>query len=64
MIWYVPLGSTVAFTASICLHYILGNYGHARGQRELLYRCTTIYIPGMYLYLLSAAAADAVAAAL
>ena len=29
---YVPLGSTVAFTASICLCYILGNYGHARSQ--------------------------------
>ena len=29
---YVPLGSTVAFTASICLYYILGNFGHARSQ--------------------------------
>ena len=30
---YVPLGSTnVAFAASICLYYILGNYGHARSQ--------------------------------
>jgi len=28
----VPLGSTVAFTASICLYYILGNYAHARSQ--------------------------------
>ena len=28
---HVPLGSTVAFTASICL-YILGNYGHAWSQ--------------------------------
>ena len=26
----LSLGSTVAFTASICLQYILGNYGHAR----------------------------------
>ena len=29
---YLPLGSTVAFTASICLYYILGNYGHGRSQ--------------------------------
>ena len=29
---YVPLGSTVAFTASICVYYILGNYGHLRSQ--------------------------------
>ena len=28
----IPLGSTVAFTASICLDYILGNDGHARSQ--------------------------------
>ena len=28
----VPLGSVVAFTASICLYYVLGNYGHARSQ--------------------------------
>ena len=28
----LPLGSTVAFTASICLDYILGNDGHARSQ--------------------------------
>ena len=28
----VPLRSTVAFTASICLNCILGNYGHARSQ--------------------------------
>ena len=26
-IMYVPLGSTVAFSASICLYYILGSYG-------------------------------------
>ena len=30
----VPLGSTVAFTPSICLWYILGNFGHARSQGE------------------------------
>ena len=29
---HVPLGSTVACTATICLDYILGNYGHARSQ--------------------------------
>ena len=29
---YVPLGSTVAFMASIWLCYILGNDGHARSQ--------------------------------
>ena len=29
---YLPLGSTVAFTASVCLYYILGSYGHARSQ--------------------------------
>ena len=28
----VPLGSTVAFAASICLYYIPGNCGHARSQ--------------------------------
>ena len=32
-VFNVPLGGTVAFTASICLYYILGNYGHARSQR-------------------------------
>ena len=30
--FYVPLGSTVALTASICLEYILDNFEHARGQ--------------------------------
>ena len=31
--FYVPLGSAVAFTASICLlQCTLGNYGHARSQ--------------------------------
>ena len=29
---YIPLGGTVAFTASVCLYYILGSYGHARSQ--------------------------------
>ena len=29
---YVPLDGVVAFTASICLYYILGNYGHARSH--------------------------------
>ena len=28
----VPLGSVVAVSASICLYYILGSYGHARSQ--------------------------------
>ena len=28
----IPLGSIVAFTASICLYYILANHGHARSQ--------------------------------
>ena len=42
MFFGVPLGNTVAFTyplaalshlrTSICLHYMLGNYGHARGH--------------------------------
>ena len=31
VVMHVPLGSTVVFTASICLH-ILGNYGYARSQ--------------------------------
>ena len=31
-IFNVPLVSAVAFTASICLWYILGSYGHARSQ--------------------------------
>ena len=29
---YVPVGSTVVFTASLCLHSILGNCGHTRSQ--------------------------------
>ena len=29
---YVALGSTVAFTASIGLYYILGNFVNARSQ--------------------------------
>ena len=29
---YAPLGSAVALSASICLYYLLGNYGHARSQ--------------------------------
>ena len=29
---YVPLGSTVAFTAPTCLRYILGKHGCARNQ--------------------------------
>ena len=32
IIFIVPLGCSVAFTASICLYYILGNYGHAWSQ--------------------------------
>ena len=35
LLMHVPLGSTVAFAASIYLYYvssILGNYGHARSQ--------------------------------
>lgn len=32
-IFYVPLGSTVEFTASICLlYYMLGDYGHAQSE--------------------------------
>ena len=29
---YAPIGSAVTFTASTCLYYTLGNYGHARSQ--------------------------------
>ena len=29
---FIPVGSTVAFTASVCLYHILGSYGHARSQ--------------------------------
>ena len=32
IVFDVPLGSTVAFTASIWLHYTLRHYGHARKQ--------------------------------
>ena len=29
---YIPLGSAVAFTASVCLYYVLGSYRHVRSQ--------------------------------
>ena len=60
---YVPLGSTVAFAASIYLRikyvlYILGNCGHAEPRRAsarhgetplMLY--TWYLVPGMYVYI-------------
>ena len=42
---YVPLGSTaVAFTASICLYYILGNYGRQpAAEKPPLYMHISLY---------------------
>ena len=53
---YVPLGSTVAFTVSICLYYILGNYGHARSRGG---RQTTATKPPLYVCMRGAKAASA-----
>ena len=39
-------GSTVSLVASICLYYVLGNYGHARIQRG---RPPTTVEPPLYL---------------
>ena len=45
----VPLGSVVAFTALICLYYILGNYGRARSQGGLQSAAAK---PPLYIYIL------------
>ena len=44
---YAPLGCTVAFTALICLYYILGNFGHAQSQGG---RQSAAAKPPWYLY--------------
>ena len=44
----VPLGSTVAFTASIC-RYLLGNYGNARSQGG---RQPATAKPPLYVYMI------------
>ena len=60
---YLPLGSAVAFMASISLYYILGNYGHAQGQGGrhpvaakpplYIHICIYVYINTyMYMYIL------------
>ena len=45
---YVPLGGTLAFTASILLYYIVANYGHARSQGG---RQSAAANPPLYLFL-------------
>ena len=48
--WY-PFAARVAVTASICLVYILRNYGHARSQggRQHAAAKLPLYTPGIYL---------------
>ena len=48
MIFHVPLASAVAFTASICLYCILGNYSRVRSQGGRQPAATN---PPLYIYL-------------
>ena len=47
---YVPLGRTAAITASICLYYIVGNYGHARSHDGRQLAAATPSLNHNYIY--------------